>query len=251
MSHLPEHVLKKRLIELAVVAGCLFLATVAFWLTDADHSVASAVLGPEKISPLGIQFWPAGSGPPWNILYIWAPFPAIVLAVTALILLAAGFFNPNVASCRRKAVFVLLLLALGPGLVVNVLLKDQLGRARPREVIEFGGSQQFTQFWQPGSTGSNSSFPSGHAAIAFFMIAPWFVLRDNKHAIATGFLVFGLSFGSLVGVARILQGGHFVSDVVWAGGLIYLIGGGLALVMGFRDAGENDASYAGFGDPVR
>ena len=149
-----------------------------------------------------------------------------------------------------RAIFILLLLALGPGLVVNVLLKDQLGRARPREVVEFGGHHQFTQFWQPGSTGSNSSFPSGHAAIAFFMIAPWFVLRDNKQIIATGFLVFGLSFGALVGVARILQGGHFVSDVVWAGGLIYLIGGGLALIMGFgRDAGVNDDACAGFGEP--
>ena len=79
--------MKKRLIELAAVAGFLLLASIAFWLTDADHSVASAILGPEKISPLGIKFWPAGSGPPWNILYTVAPFPAIVLAVTALILL--------------------------------------------------------------------------------------------------------------------------------------------------------------------
>lgn len=251
MSHLPEYVLKKRLIELAAVAGFLLLASIAFWLTDADHSVASSVLGPKKISPIGIKFWPAGSGPPWNILYTVAPFPAIVLAVTALILLVAGFFIRKIASCRRKAVFVLLLLALGPGLVVNVLLKDQLGRARPREVIEFGGSLEFTQFWQPGSAGGNSSFPSGHAAIAFFMMAPWFVLRDKKRAIAAGFLVFGLSFGSLVGVARILQGGHFVSDVVWAGGLIYLIGGGLALIMGFgRDEGDDDAECAGFGEPV-
>lgn len=252
MSHLPEYVLKKRLIELAAVAGLLLLATVVLWLTNIDSYIASAVLGPNKISPVGTKFWPAGSGLPWNILYTWAPFPAFVLAVTALIVLVSGFFIRKVESCRRKTVFVLLLLALGPGLVVNVLLKDQLGRARPREVIEFGGSHEFTQFWQPGSAGNNSSFPSGHAAIAFFTIAPWFVLRKNKRAIAAGFLVFGLSFGSLVGVARILQGGHFVSDVVWAGGLIYLVGGGLALVMGFgREAEEDEAACAGFDEPVR
>jgi membrane-associated PAP2 superfamily phosphatase len=248
VSQFPEYVLKKRLIELAAVAGFLLLATLVFWLTNADSYIASVVYGPNINSPVGLKFWPAGSEFPWNILYTWAPFPAIVLAVTALIVLVSGFFIRKVASCRRKTVFVLLLLALGPGLVVNVLLKDQLGRARPREVVEFGGSHEFTQFWQPGTTGRNSSFPSGHAAIAFFTIAPWFVLRDNKRAIATGFLVFGLSYGSLVGVARILQGGHFVSDVVWAGGLIYLIGGGLALVMGLgREAGENDAACAGFG----
>lgn len=243
--------MKKRLIELAAVAGFLLLATLVLWLTNADNYIASVVLGPEKINPVGMKFWPAGSGPPWNILYTVAPFPAFVLAVTALILLVAGLFIRKIASCRRKAVFVLLLLALGPGLVVNVMLKDQLGRARPREVIEFGGSLEFTQFWQLGSAGANSSFPSGHAAIAFFTMAPWFVLRDNKRAIATGFLVFGLSFGSLVGIARILQGAHFVSDVVWAGGLIYLIGGGLALLMDFgRDTGDNDAACAEVGKPV-
>ncbi|MCW5200676.1 hypothetical protein VU07_02530, partial [Desulfobulbus sp. F4] len=33
------------------------------------------------------------------------------------------------------------------------------------------------------------------------------------------------------GMARILQGGHFPSDILWAGGLLYLIGGTLALLM--------------------
>ncbi len=243
--------LKKRLIELAIVAGLLFCTSVVLWFTNGDNHISSAVLGPEKISPIGTKFWPAGSEFPWNILYDWAPVPAIMLVAAALILLVAGFFISRIATCRRKAVFVLLFLALGPGLVVNLLLKDQLGRPRPREVIEYGGSHQYTHFWQPGSASKNSSFPSGHAAIAFFTMAPWFVLRDNRRALAVGFLVFGLSFGSLVGVARILQGGHFASDVVWAGGLIYLIGGGLALVMGFgRDQGEDRQREHGSGESV-
>ena len=244
--------MKTRLIELAAVAGFLLLATFVLWLTNADYDIASVILGPNKISPIGIKFWPAGSQFPWNILYSWAPVPALVLAGTALIVLVSGFFTCKFTSCRGKAVFILLFLALGPGLLINVLLKDQLGRARPREAVDFGGSHQFTQLWQPSSAGENSSFPSGHAAIAFFSMAPWFVLRDNRRATAAGFLVFGLVFGSLVGIARILQGGHFVSDVVWAGGLMYLVGGGLALVLGFgRESGEDEAACAGFDEPVR
>lgn len=241
--YLMECVLKKRLIELAAIAGFLLLATFVLWIIDADRYISSLILGPNKISPIGIKFWPAGAQFPWSFLYTWGSVPAFVLAGTALIALVAGFFVRKIACCRKKAVFVLIFLALGPGLVVNVLLKDQLGRARPREVVEFGGSQQFTQFWQKGTAGGNSSFPSGHAAIAFFTIAPWFVLRDEKRTIAAGFLVFGLCLGSLVGIARILQGGHFVSDVIWSAGLIYLIGGVLALVPGFgRVVGKDDES---------
>ncbi len=225
--------LKNRLLELSVVTVVLLLVSGVLWLTNTDHAVASTILGGKKLSPLGMRFWPAGDGFPWKTLYYIAPYPAIVLALTALGLLVSGFFIGSIAFWRKKAIFVLLFLALGPGLVVNVILKDQLGRARPREVVEFGGTFAYTQMWQPGNAGKNSSFPSGHASIAFFAIAPWFLLRDSHRKTAAGFLLLGLTFGTLVGTARILQGGHFVSDVIWAGGLVYLIGGGLALLMGF------------------
>ncbi len=218
----------------------LLAVSVVVWLVDADRYIASAVLGGETTAHLGVKFWPAGAHFPWDFLYHWGPIPSFVLAAMALLALISGFFVPRIACCRRKAVFILLFIALGPGLVINVLLKDQLGRARPREVIEFGGKYQFTQIWEHGQAGTNSSFPSGHASIAFFMIAPWFVLRDEKQKAAVGFLVFGLSLGTLVGIARILQGGHFFSDVVWSAGLIYITGGFLALALGFD--GEHAAA---------
>ncbi|MCI5208107.1 MAG: phosphatase PAP2 family protein, partial [Candidatus Electrothrix sp. ATG2] len=100
-----------------------------------------------------------------------------------------------------------------------------------RQIVEFGGEYQFTQCWVPGSGGANSSFPSGHAAIAFFLMAPWFVLRDKKQRYARTFLISGLLFGTLVGTARILQGGHFASDILWSGGLLYLLGSLLGLAL--------------------
>ena len=41
----------------------------------------------------------------------------------------------------RAAVFLVLSLLLGPGLLVNVILKDNWGRPRPGSVVEFGGTQ--------------------------------------------------------------------------------------------------------------
>ena len=134
-----ENVLKKRLVELVAVAGFLLSASLIIWLTDADYQICTVILDGKKISPIGIPFWPAGSGFPWDFLYRWAAVPAIVLGVTALVVLVSGLFASKLASCRKNVIFILLFLALGPGLVVNLMLKDQLGRARPREVVDFGG----------------------------------------------------------------------------------------------------------------
>lgn len=225
---------KKRLLELALTALFLLLASAAIWLTDADRLIISLV--PRDLAIAAAQSdcsraWPVGNLFPWHQLYKWAPVPALIIASAASAVLLASFFAAKFAQWRKKAAFIILFIALGPGLMVNVVLKERIGRARPREIVEFGGSHQFTQFWQSGEAGANSSFPSGHAAIAFAVMAPWFVLRDEKIKTAVGFLAAGLLFGVLVGIARILQGGHFASDILWAGGLLYLIGGLLAVLM--------------------
>ncbi len=204
--------------------------TLVIWRTGLDLGLAGMVVGPDNT-------WPGMDRLPWNLLYRWAPAPAFAMAGVALVLLVAGVLSARWRRFRRDALFVILLLALGPGLLVNVALKDHVGRARPREVVQFGGSHRFTEIWQPGSTGRNSSFPSGHASVAFFLIAPWFVLRRRNRTLALVFLAGGTLFGLAVGWARILQGGHFLSDVVWAGGLVYLTGAVLALVMRLDDQG--------------
>jgi lipid A 4'-phosphatase len=40
--------------------------------------------------------------------------------------------------------FLVICLAVGPGIVANVVLKDHWGRARPKQVLEFGGAKAFT-----------------------------------------------------------------------------------------------------------
>lgn len=43
---------------------------------------------------------------------------------------------------RRAAIFLLISLALGPGLLVNTVFKDHWGRARPSQIVEFGGPRR-------------------------------------------------------------------------------------------------------------
>lgn len=102
---------------------------------------------------------------------------------------------------------------LGPIVVVNVVLKANWGRARPRELEEFGGSLEFTPFWDwTNQCVSNCSFTSGEVAgISMLFIALAFLLsRPVRYAV---FLIGVLTAG-LVSWMRIAMGGHFASDTV-------------------------------------
>jgi lipid A 4'-phosphatase len=115
---------------------------------------------------------------------------------------------------RRRALLTLLLaLLIGPGLIVNVALKDTWGRARPRDVAEFGGARTFTPALQPtDQCRKNCSFSSGHAAMGYFPIVASVV--DPRRARL--WLVVGTAGGLGVGASRMLVGAHFASDVMFS-----------------------------------
>jgi membrane-associated phospholipid phosphatase len=117
--------------------------------------------------------------------------------------------------------------------LVNVVLKDHWGRPRPAQIEAFGGSHTFSQPWEKTDFTGGRSFPSGHSSVAFYMMAPYFLLRRTRKKAAYTWLRMGLAYGILMGIARVVQGGHFVSDVLWAGGIIYLTGLLLASLLGF------------------
>jgi membrane-associated PAP2 superfamily phosphatase len=128
--------------------------------------------------------------------------------------------------------FFALLLVIGPGIVVNLVLKPCWNRPRPRDVLEFGGRRNFLPVWQLGNGEEDSSFPSGHAAMGFYLMAPAFVCWRHRPGLATAFVALGLGSGGAIGLARMVAGGHFPSDVLWSGGIIYFTG--LVLAVPFR-----------------
>lgn len=54
------------------------------------------------------------------------------------------------------------------------------------------------------------------------MTAPFFIYRRKKPVIARIWLIGGLFFGMLMSIARLTQGGHFLSDTLWAWGIVHL-----------------------------
>lgn len=159
---------------------------------------------------------------PWQLLYRYGEKPAFMLGSAALLTYLAGFVTTRMVRYRLAALFLALVLVIGPGLVVNSLLKGQWGRPRPRHLVELGGTMQFHQPWQPGPVPRNASFPAGHPAAAFYFSAPYFLLRKSRPRQARWWLYGGALFGIMMGIARIVQGGHFLSDVIWSAGLVYL-----------------------------
>jgi lipid A 4'-phosphatase len=135
----------------------------------------------------------------------------------------------TVSRLRLHAGFLLIALILGPGLVVNQVFKENWGRARPREVQEFGGINRYSPpLTLSKECDGNCSFVSGHAAGAFFILSLSWVFRQKR------WLLLGLFLGALVGTGRVLQGGHFVSDVVFAFWAVYFSSLLTAMCFGLR-----------------
>jgi lipid A 4'-phosphatase len=163
-----------------------------------------------------------GDWPPVEVLYRavpWITWAVLALAATAAVWLFL-VDRPLWRLDRKALVFLVASVALGPGLFANTLLKDHWGRARPTQIEAFGGTRQFTPAPLPAAEcATNCSFVSGHAALGFSLAAFAFLLPHGgrrRAAIATA-----LAVGAVIGLGRIIQGAHFVSDVVFAGLIVY------------------------------
>ena len=121
----------------------------------------------------------------------------------------------------RATVFLIATMALAPGLLVNVLLKDYWDRPRPIDVAQFGGNQNFVAWWDPrGDCPANCSFVSGDVAGAVWTIAPAVLAPPHWRALA---YAAALALGVGMGTIRVMAGAHFPSDVIFAGIFTFLI----------------------------
>jgi membrane-associated phospholipid phosphatase len=147
------------------------------------------------------------------------PYLLLIGLVLAWVARRLGFHVPF-APDARGAVFLLATMAIGPGLIVNLGMKDHLHRPRPVHVEEFGGSDKFRPWYAfDGACKKNCSFPSGEASEAFWLVAPALLAPPPVRA---GLIIGAAEFGVGASALRILFGGHFLSDTI-VGGLISLI----------------------------
>jgi lipid A 4'-phosphatase len=138
---------------------------------------------------------------------------AIAAAIGIILALAKKWhlFGLNLS----QWMFLALVLISGPGLIANTVLKDHWARPRPLHVVEFGGPDRFTPALErSGACERNCSFVSGEASATFALGFAIAMLAQRRRGLL---MAAAIAAGSLAGLIRVGEGGHFLSDVVFAG----------------------------------
>jgi lipid A 4'-phosphatase len=150
----------------------------------------------------------------------WLPY---LFVLPALFVLLRKVIFPESPMLIAPSVVLFLIgsLIAGPGIATNVVLKDNWGRPRPNQIVEFGGKAEFRPWWQPGGAcPRNCSFVSGEASQGYWLVAPAMLAPPPLRPAAMGAAVV---FGTSAGALRVASGRHFASDVVFAGVITIII----------------------------
>ena len=140
----------------------------------------------------------------------------IILGLPLLIALSWIIRKDGLIKTRPALIYLLCAAILGPALMVNAVLKDNWGRPRPRQVLEFGGDRQYQAALYPTfENRKGHSFVSGHASVGFTFFSLALLARNRR------WLLLPILAGGVIGAGRIVQGGHFLSDVIFSGWVVW------------------------------
>ncbi len=199
-------------ISIAAVVGLAFGIAPEF-----DLRISAPFYDPAK-KDFTLRWWPT-----LGFLRDAAMWVVAALVAPAVIALAAKLLSPRrrLLIAGRALVFLIATLALAPGLVTNVLLKEYWSRSRPIDVPQFNGEERFTAWWDPrGGCPKNCSFVGGEASGAFWTLAPASLSPPAWRPAAYGAAII---FATGVSALRLAFGAHFFTDVVFSGVFTFLI----------------------------
>lgn len=142
------------------------------------------------------------------------------MGLAAAALFSLSYLFPSLRAWRKAALALLLTLLLAAG-GVYLGFKVFWGRARPIQLAAFGGGEAFQPYYLP-QWGVGKSFPSGHATMGFYYLSLFFTgMRTHNRTLAVAGIVLGLGLGGLFSLLRMAQGGHFLTDTLFAGYFVW------------------------------
>ena len=163
-----------------------------------------------------------------NILEIvghqWTKQLVIVLACSVIGAYLLSFLLQGLKPQRRLLLFLSLAMTLAP--LAVVVLKAISFRHCPWSLQEYGGFAPHLSLFDAGPPGMllGHCFPSGHASTGFCLLAFYFAgLALGNRRLALAGLWGGFAAGLLLGMARVVQGAHFLSHNLWSGLVCWLV----------------------------
>ncbi|MCF7920597.1 MAG: phosphatase PAP2 family protein [Candidatus Cloacimonetes bacterium] len=202
-------------IEVIIVLILLLVSTLLFIFSNLDNALLK-------------YFWNAENGwflaelPPWLQIREYSSIPALFIAIGAIFLFILGLNVRKFEKYRKHCLYLILLMLLAPGLIVNTILKENFGRPRPRDTIQFNGKYNYEKPLVYDTASPGKSFPCGHASMGFYFFAFYILNRKRNKKFARAAFGITLFWGGLIGLTRMVQGAHYLSDVIWSAFICYL-----------------------------
>ena len=170
------------------------------------------------------NLWPLQSLLWVQIAYKGGSVLTVVWGVGTILVFILGFWMSKLRPFRMLSILCFLLLAIGPGLIVNSVLKDHWGRPRPRETQSFGGEAEYQSPFVVSDIGGKS-FPCGHCSVGFALsvFAFWNRRAGRRRRWTLLWWMIAVSAGGYLGLARISVGAHYLSDVFTSGAIVVFV----------------------------
>lgn len=214
---------------LMVICGIALIVGIAFGFYPGLDLRTSALfdvlyISPPEASPPGVVFH---FGRRFNSMLqtlrdvgLWIPF---LIVVPAFVSMVGKIVFPRkcMLVSGRASLFLILTLAIGPGLITNVILKEHWNRPRPVDVKAFAGTHDFVAWWDPrGTCETNCAFVSGDSAGAFWTVAPAALAPPQiRAAVYSAAILFGVAMS----FQRLSFGAHFFTDAFFAGFFTFVV----------------------------
>jgi len=195
---------------LIAILGCMFFSGLFFIFPQIDLKVSALFYHH------GIFFKPSWMLVARRVLdwVVW------VFVISLLLLLFCNWLFKR--KLIKTALFLILCFALGPGLLVNVILKNHWGRPRPSSLVRFGDKLTYQKPWVISSQcATNCSFVAGDPSTTFAFFA-LVALTRKKFWRNLVFSLCALGWIFFAGI-RLVAGGHFLSDILIGATLVWIV----------------------------
>ncbi len=148
--------------------------------------------------------------------------PLVALApilIVPLYILWHNLYKKTKFISNSQCLYLLFVAVIGVVLFAHIVIKVYFARCRPYMIHTFGGYNNFSPILSIGECRKEASFISSHAACGFALYSGMFLPQFKKYKLH----IFCLStiLGCVFGMLRIIEGSHFLSDVIFSGYFMY------------------------------